>query len=261
MDNQSFIYLFMILIGLAIGSFLNVLIYRLPRKIPLIFSRSSCPNCRMPIPFYCNIPVLSYLILLGRCKICRHPISPRYPLVELLCAAAYVLFYYLDGWSLQLPVHCFLASSLIIIFFIDLEFQIIPDAITIPGMIIGLASAVFVTPPGIINSIIGFFVGGLSLLAIAYLGEWLFKKEAMGGGDIKMAAMLGAFVGWQKIILIFFGGAVIGMVVSIIWMPLSKKIRNERVIPFGPFLALAAFIIVVYGEKILKYYIENFLAS
>ncbi len=256
-----YIYLFLTLIGLSIGSFMNVLIYRLPRKIPLIFSRSSCPNCRMPIPFYCNIPVLSYLILLGHCKICRHPISPRYPFVEILNAAAYILFYYLYGWSLQLPVHCFLVSSLIAIFFIDLEFQIIPDAITIPGMIIGLASAIFVTPPGIINSVIGFFVGGLSLLAIAYLGEWLFKKESMGGGDIKMAAMLGAFVGWQKIILIFFGGAVIGMLVSIIWMPLSKKVRHERVIPFGPFLALAAFIIVVYGDQILKYYIENFLTA
>ncbi|MFH1701465.1 MAG: A24 family peptidase [Candidatus Zixiibacteriota bacterium] len=261
MDKQLLIYLLLALTGLSIGSFTNVLIYRLPRKMPLVFSRSICPNCRMPIPFYCNIPVLSYILLLGRCKICRHPISPRYPLVEILNAAAYILLYYLNGWSPQLPIHCFLASSLIVIFFIDLEFQIIPDAITIPGMIIGLASAVFVSNLGILNSIIGFLVGGLSLLAIAYLGEWLFKKEAMGGGDIKMAAMLGAFVGWQKVILIFFGGAVIGMLVSIVWMLISRKIRHERVIPFGPFLALAAFIIIIYGEQILEYYIKTFLVA
>ncbi len=258
MQDYMYSYLFVGLLGLAIGSFLNVLIYRIPQKKTIIFARSACPNCRMPIPFYHNIPVLSYMILLGKCKICRHPISARYPLVELLTAGFFLLFYYLDGFSIMLAVHCFLSASLIVIFFIDLDHQIIPDVITYPGMVIGLASAFFV-PPGIIDAVIGFFVGGLSLLGVAYLGEWLFKKEAMGGGDIKMAAMMGAFVGWQKILLIFFGGAVIGMIVSIVWMGVSKKIRSSRVIPFGPFLAMAAIMVVIFGEKVINYYIQNVL--
>jgi leader peptidase (prepilin peptidase)/N-methyltransferase len=148
-----------------------------------------------------------------------------------------------------------------VIFFIDLEFQIIPDKITLPGIVIGLTAALFVNPPGIINALLGFAVGGGALIAVAYLGEWLFKKEAMGGGDIKMAAMMGAFVGWQKVLLIFLGGAVVGMFVSIAWMLVSKKIRSERVIPFGPFLALAALIVVIYGDQILNFYVSTFLAA
>ena len=259
MQEQAYYYILFGLLGLAVGSFLNVVIYRLPRKKPLMFERSACPNCRMPIPFYHNIPIISYMILLGRCSACRHPISPRYPLVELLNGGFYLLFFFIDGLTPQFGVHCFLASALIAIFFIDLDHQIIPDAITIPGMVVGIVSSIFITPPGILNSVIGFFVGGLSLLGIAYLGEWLFKKEAMGGGDIKMAAMMGAFVGWQKILMIFFGGAIIGMIVSVIWMALSKKIRQERVIPFGPFLAMAAIVVVIYGEQILRYYLQHVL--
>lgn len=258
MQEQIFWYTLIGLLGLAIGSFLNVLIYRLPNDKKIIFERSMCPHCRMPIPFYLNIPVLSYMMLFGRCKICRHPISPRYPLVEILNAALYILFYYLDGLTPQLVVHCYLASSLVAIFFIDLDHQIIPNAITYPGMIVGLAGSLFVAP-GIVDSVIGFLVGGLSLLGVAYLGEWLFKKEAMGGGDIKMAAMMGAFVGWQKILLIFFGGAVIGMVVSLIWMGISKNLRDRRVIPFGPFLAMAALLVVIFGERLIELYIKNVL--
>lgn len=251
--------IFIGLLGLAIGSFLNVLIYRLPNDKRIIFERSMCPNCRMPIPFYLNIPVLSYMMLFGRCKICRHPISPRYPFVELLNAALYILFYYLDGLTPGMAVHCYLASSLIVIFFIDLEHQIIPNVITYTGIIVGLASSIFVNPPGILNSAIGFLVGGLTLLGIAYLGEWLFKKEAMGGGDIKMAAMMGAFVGWQKILLIFFGGAVIGMFVSVFWMLASRNLRSHRVIPFGPFLAMAALLVVIFGEQLIDFYVKNVL--
>ncbi|MCK5126493.1 MAG: prepilin peptidase [candidate division Zixibacteria bacterium] len=261
MQEYIFWYILIGLLGLAIGSFLNVLIYRLPRKKAIVMERSACPNCRMAIPFYHNIPIISYLILLGRCSVCRHPISPRYPMVEILNAGFYLLFYHLDGLTLQLGAHCFLTSALIAIFFIDLDFQIIPDKITLPGIVVGFVSSIFVSPPGILNSVIGFLVGGLSLLAIAYLGEWLFKKEAMGGGDIKMAAMMGAFVGWQKILLIFFGGALIGMVVSIVWMGLSKRVRKERMIPFGPFLAMAAIVVVLFGEQIINYYIEHILLS
>lgn len=259
MSPLVMIYIFAGVLGLAIGSFLNVLIYRLPREKRTVWTRSACPHCGHKIPLYHNIPLISYLILGGKCRKCKGPISFRYPLVEFLNAALYILFLYQDGLTIQLPIHYFFVSCMIVIFFIDLEFQIIPDKITLPGMVVGLAVSLFVNPPGIVNALIGFAVGGGALLGVAYLGEWLFKKEAMGGGDIKMAAMMGAFVGWQKVLMIFLGGAVIGMIVSILWMLFSKKVRTERVIPFGPFLALAALLIVIYGDPILNYYINTFL--
>jgi len=260
MPAPPVIYVFMGLLGLAVGSFLNVLIYRLPRNKKIIFERSVCPTCGKRIPAYLNIPVISYIILLGRCRECGSAISPRYPLVELLNAAIYVFFLSMDGISAQLAVHCFLTSALLTIFFIDFEFQIIPDKITLPGMIVGLAGSLFVDPPGILNAGLGLVVGGGGLLLIAYLGEWLFKKEAMGGGDIKMAAMMGAFVGWQKVLLIFLGAALIGMVISLVWMVFSKQIRRERIIPFGPFLAMAGLVVAGYGDQLLRFYINTFLA-
>ncbi len=259
MQDIVYMYILVAVFGLAIGSFLNVLIYRLPRNVKIILERSSCPNCRSKIALYDNIPILSFLILLGRCRTCKSPISPRYPMVELLNSAAYVLFLHLDGLTPAFFAHCYLASSLIAIFFIDFEFQIIPDKISLPGLIVGLASSIFVHSPGILNSLIGILVGGGSLLLVAYLGEWLFKKEAMGGGDIKMAAMMGAFVGWQKVLLIFLGGAVIGLVASIFWMAISRKVRSKRMIPFGPFLAIAAMVIVIVGDDLLRFYFDNFL--
>lgn len=222
-------------------------------------SRSACPHCGHIIPMYLNIPLISYVILLGRCRYCRGRISGRYPLVEALNAGLYLLFFCVDGLTLQMVVHSLLASALIVIFFIDLEFQIIPDQITLPGIVLGLVAGLFMKPPGIVGALIGLAVGGGALLGIAYLGEWLFKKEAMGGGDVKMAAMMGAFVGWQKILLIFMGGAVIGMIVSIVWMAVSEKIRKERLIPFGPFLAIASVAVLSYGDEIVQYYISHFL--
>lgn len=253
------IYVFVGLLGLAIGSFLNVLIYRLPRNKKIIFERSVCPQCGKIIPFYHNIPLISFLVLGGKCRDCKKPISFRYPLVEFLNATLYIYFLYMDGLTGAWLAHAYLASSLIVIIFVDVEFQIIPDKITLPGIIVGLFAALFVSPPGIVNALIGLLAGGGVLLAMAYLGEWLFKKEAMGGGDIKMAAMLGAFVGWQKVLLIFVGGAVIGMIVSVIWMIVSKRVRAERIIPFGPFLAMASFVVVAYGDSIIHFYVTNFL--
>jgi len=261
MQLSPILYLFAGLLGLAVGSFLNVLIYRLPREKKSILQRSECPACGTRIPFYLNIPLISYLILRGKCRNCGAPISFRYPLVEALNGGLYVFLLYYDGLTLHFPIHCFLASTLIVIFFVDLEFQIIPDKVTLPGIIIGLASSLFVNSPGIIDSLLGMLVGGGVLLGVAYLGEWLFKKEAMGGGDIKMAAMMGAFVGWQKVLLIFLGGAVIGLLVSIVWLSLSAKVRENRMIPFGPFLASAALAVVVYGDQILNFYIVNFLQA
>jgi len=197
--------------------------------------------------------------LRGRCAACHERISLRYPLVEMLNATAYVYFWMTLGLGPQLAIMTLLSSALLIVFFIDLDFQIIPDWITIPGMIIGLAVAFLPDGLGIVGSAIGLLVGGGSLFLVAMLGDWLFKKESMGGGDIKLAAMLGAFVGWQKVLLIFLSSAVIGLVVSIIIMTVSEKLRRTRVIPFGPFLALAAMVAILYGDQIIRFYAVTIL--
>ncbi len=152
-----------------------------------------------------------------------------------------------------------LSSALLVVFFIDLDHRIIPDFITLPGMIAGLAVSFLPGGLGIIDAGIGLVVGGGSLLFTALLGDWLFKKESMGGGDIKLAAVLGAFVGWQKILLIFLSSAVIGLVVSVAIMAVSSKLRETRMIPFGPFLALAAMLAVVYGDQIIRFYVVSIM--
>jgi len=254
-------YILVGLLGLAIGSFLNVVIYRLPLNMGLVSGRSICTKCRKQLKWYHNIPVLSYLVLRGKCGYCSAPISLRYPLVELISSAC--CLYFLRQYGLELPFYVFsaLALALLAIFFIDLDHQIIPDWITLPGMVAGLAVSFVPGGIGIVSAGIGLLVGGGSLYLAAVLGDKLFKKESMGGGDIKMAAMLGAFLGWQKVLLIFVSGAGIGLVVSVIWMTVSEKIRNERVIPFGPFLALGAMLAIMYGDRLIRLYVENFLQA
>lgn len=259
--EHLYIYILVIVMGVAIGSFLNVLIYRIPRQKKIGFGRSACPACEKTIRFYDNIPIISYLILGGKCRFCRVRISVIYPIVEFINAAVYVFLLWNYSLSSQFYIYSVLSSTLIVIFFIDMEFQIIPDIFTIPGMVVGLAVSLLPDGIGIISSVIGFIVGGGVLYLVAVLGDKLFKKESMGGGDIKMAAMLGAFLGWQKVVLIFFGGSIIGLLISIIVICFSKKVRSSRVIPFGPFLAVAAFIAIVYGDSIIEFYLRNFFTS
>ncbi len=256
---QTFMYCWVGLLGLAIGSFLNVVIYRVPRKMRLGVERSACPNCQTKLKWYHNIPLVSFIVLRGRCAFCGKKISWRYPGIEAAHAAMYLYFFYRFGWGIDFFVFAFVSSALLAIFFIDLDFQIIPDSITIPGMILGLAVSLTPHGIGIVQSLIGLAVGGGALYLIALFGDWLFKKESMGGGDIKLAAMLGAFVGWKKVLLIFMSSAVIGLVVSLVLMAASEKIRKERIIPFGPFLALAAMLAIVYGDQIIRYYLHNIL--
>ena len=251
-------YIWILAIGLSFGSFLNVLIYRIPRNKSFSRGRSFCPKCKHQINFYDNIPILSWIILGGRCRYCKEKISFRYPLVELLNGLAYIFFWYYSGFTLHFFAGCFLSSVLIAIFFIDLDFQIIPDLFTIPGMIVGLAISFAPGGIGIVSSVLGLLVGGGTLYLIAVLGDFIFKKESMGGGDIKMAAMLGAILGWQKVVFIFFGGAVIGLLVSIVVMFFSKKVRQSRMIPFGPFLAVAAMVAMIYGDQLINYYLKSF---
>ncbi len=252
-------YIFAFLYGICIGSFLNVLIYRIPRQQKLAMERSVCPHCERQLRWYHNLPLVSFLVLRGKCAFCEKPISWRYPLVELINGIFYVYLYWTMGLSVDLFVFAFLASSLLAVFLIDLDFQIIPDVITIPGIVLGLAVSLAPGGLGILDAAIGMVVGGGSLLLVALLGDWLFKKESMGGGDIKLAAMLGAFLGWQKVILVFIGGAAIGLVASVVLMLFMPKLRDQRVVPFGPFLATAAIVAMLYGDKIIRFYVQNFL--
>ncbi len=247
--------------GLLLGSFGNALIYRLPRNIPFGTSRSACPQCGAMIRAFDNIPLISYLILRGRCRTCKTHIPWRYPVVEALHAGVFVWLYFSFGFTLQLAAMALLGAALIVIIFIDLEHMIIPDKLTLPGMILGLIYSLTSDGIGIASSAIGLLVGGGALYAIAILGDFLFKKESMGGGDIKMAAMLGAFLGWQRVLLIFISSAGIGLLVSIAVMAFSEKFRRERMLPFGPFLALAGFVAMVYGDKIIRLYVDNFLVQ
>ncbi len=248
-----------IVLGLVVGSFLNVVIHRVPRKMKLALERSACPKCKTPLKWYHNIPVLSYLVLGDKCGFCKERISLRYPLVELLNGAFWAVFYWQFGLTVIGAAYAALASALLVIFFIDLDFQIIPDSVTLPGMVFGLAVSFAPGGIGIVSAGIGLLVGGGALYLMAVLGDWLFKKESMGGGDIKMCAMLGAFLGWQKVLFIFLSSAVIGLAVSIVVMIFSSKLRESRMIPFGPFLAAAAMLAMVYGDQIIDFYLTRFV--
>lgn len=253
-----YFYIIIALFGLVIGSFLNVLIYRLPIEGKKASQgRSECPACGHQLKWYHNIPLLSYIFLRGRCGFCNEKISLRYPTVELLNAALYLYFWWQFGQGQEFYVFAGLGSALLTIFFIDYDHQIIPDLITLPGMVAGLAVSFLPDGMGIGSSSVGLLVGGGSLYLVAMLGDWLFKKESMGGGDIKMAAMLGAFLGWQKVLLIFISSAVIGLVVSIGIMAFSAKLREHRVVPFGPFLAMAAVGAMIYGDQLINFYIHS----
>lgn len=246
-------------VGLCIGSFLNALIYRIPRKLPFVMNRSMCPHCTAQLKWYHNIPLMSYIALRGKCAFCRARIAVRYPLVESVNALLYVYFYWQFGFTSDFFVFAYLSSVLLAIFFIDLDFQIIPNLFTYSGIVLGLA--VSFIPGGLspLDALIGLLVGGGSLYLIAMLGDWLFKKESMGGGDIKMAAMLGTFLGWQKVLFVFIASAMIGLVVSIAMMIVSANMRKERVIPFGPFLAGAALLAILYGDRIIDFYLTTFV--
>jgi leader peptidase (prepilin peptidase)/N-methyltransferase len=254
---RTLILIWLGVFGLAVGSFLNVVIYRLPRKMKLAVERSMCPNCTNQLKWYHNVPLLSYIFLRGKCAFCGARISLRYPLVELLCGLIFVYLYWQYGLTFQMAAYGVLAVMLLVIFFIDLDHQIIPDVISLPGLAVGLGFSLLPDGIGIMPAFIGLLVGGGSLYAIALLGDWLFRKESMGGGDIKMAAMLGAFLGWQKVLFVFIASAAIGLVVSLVMMLFSARLRETRLIPFGPFLALAAALAVIYGERIIGFYLTN----
>lgn len=243
--------------GIIVGSFLNVCIYRLPRNISIIRPSSACPSCNTPIKPWDNIPILSYILLRGKCRKCGESISLRYPMVELLNGLFYIAALNNFGLGWHLPFLFAFVSAMIVITLIDLDFQIIPDVITLPGIVIGMISASFLLPDpfnvsvvGFKNSLIGFLLGGGLYYLIAVL-----SRGGMGGGDIKMMAMVGAFSGWKAVLLTTFIGSLVGSIFGIFLMVFKGKGRKTK-IPFGPFLALGAIITLFWGGKILHWYFQ-----
>lgn len=242
------------ILGLIVGSFSNVCIYRIPRNESIVYPASHCPKCHSKIKPVDNIPLLSYILLKGRCRNCKSKISIQYPIVELLTGLIYLIIYLTYGLSVQTLVYIILSSALIIIAFIDLNEQIVPDVISLPGIVIGFILSFFVPYISFINSALGVVVGGGIILVIGMAGSVIFKKEAMGGGDVKLAAMIGAFLGWRYIIISLFLGFFLGAVAGIILI-LSKIKSREDVVPFGPFIVLGSFITLLWGEQIISWYV------
>lgn len=249
-------YIIVFALGSVIGSFLNVCIYRVPRNLSIISPSSRCPSCNMPIKPYDNVPFLSYVLLGGKCRVCKAGISFRYPLVELINAVLYVFVAYRFGFAWHTFIYAIFCSSLVVITFIDLDFQIIPDVITLPGILVGIvAGSLFVPDPFMRHSLLGFKASALGLLA----GGGLFyaiaviSKGGMGGGDIKMMAMVGALMGWKSVLLTVFLGSFTGAVFGIFLMITRGKGRKTK-IPFGPFLAFGTVITLFYGQEIFSWY-------
>lgn len=250
---------FAALFGLIVGSFLNVCIYRLPREESIVRPRSHCPGCQVLIRWYENIPVLSYLFLRGKCRHCGRRISLRYPVVEILTAVlSVVIVLRFPSPAHYIAYFLFLSAPLLVITFIDLEHLIIPDVIVWPGIGLGLIVHLYLSPAPIVtaltDSLIGIAVGGGSLFLLGWVYEHMRGRVGLGLGDAKLAAMLGAFFGWRAIIFLLLLSSITGTVVGLSYILLRRHSLTHP-IPYGPFLALAAWIYLFYGSQLLNWYL------
>jgi leader peptidase (prepilin peptidase)/N-methyltransferase len=241
--------------GLCIGSFLNVCIHRLPSHTSIVFPASRCPACAHALAWSDNIPIGSYVVLGGRCRYCRAPISVRYPIVEALTCAIFLLHWYVFGPTPLLVVRLAFACALIVLFAIDLEHQILPNVITVPGIVVGLICSLFL-PPGFLMSLAGLVAGGGLLWAIAEGWYQLRKVEAMGFGDVKMLAMVGAFLGIKLVFLTFVLSSMIGGLVAIVLVA-TRRADMATKVPFGTMLALAALVASLYGDRLVAWYLRG----
>ncbi|MBI5192016.1 MAG: prepilin peptidase [Nitrospirae bacterium] len=251
---MTLFYLFIFMIGASIGSFLNVCIYRLPLEQSIVSPPSHCPVCNTPIRFYDNIPVLSFIILGGRCRTCRTPISVQYVSVEIFNAVGYIFLFREFGLSPTFIIYAIFFSSLVVLSVIDLYYKILPDIITIPGIILGLISSSLILSTGFKSSLVGLLIGG-GLFYIVSVGSLvILNREGMGGGDVKLIAMIGAFLGWRDVIVTIMLASLIGSIVGIFMMIFFGKDRKYQ-IPFGPFLALGGMISMFFSEAIIEWYL------
>ncbi len=242
---------FALFFGAAVGSFLNVVILRLPRQdVSIAFPPSHCPLCQHPLSWWENIPLLSYLMLRGRCRNCRASISWMYPLVEAAMAVFSALLFLHYGPSVEYGRLFVFFAALLVIIFIDIHHQIIPDRISLPGIVLGFATSFFSEQITWQQSGLGLLLGGGVLYLVAWTYFSLAKRDGMGGGDIKLLAMIGAFLGWQSLLYVVFSSSLSGSIVGIIAMVRQGKGGKTR-IPFGPFLAFGAMTWVLFQEQIV----------
>jgi len=279
----TFIYIIAGAFGAIIGSFLNVVIHRVPREESIVFPHSRCPSCGNVIAFYDNIPVLSYLALLGKCRSCRAPISIRYPAVELLTALLFVAVTWHDGLTVPLPFDLIFAAALMALVFIDAEHMILPNVITYPGMIFAIVARVAIPflsgaphfddlgslsqgplaiypiwAVSLIGAIIGALIGGGSLWLMGWTWEKLRGVEAMGLGDVKMMFMVGAYLGWRLTILTIFMGVLSGSIIGIVLMMQQGKRDMQMLLPFGVFLGIGSIVALLVGTNTVEWYAGQF---
>ena len=268
-----------VLFGAMIGSFLNVCICRVPEGKSIVTPGSHCPRCGKAIRWYDNLPVISFLLLRGRCRHCHGSISVQYPLVEGVTALLSLLLFMRFGPSLQYVIYFAFAAALVVVTVIDLYHQIIPNVISLPGIAAGLLASWFLPNPALldgllrgllfqagrigvnlsnhaafVDSLLGILLGGGSLLLVIHLYYWLRKAEGMGGGDVKLLAMVGAFLGWKAVVVTIIFSSFIGSIVGVTVM-LWKGRDLKYAIPYGPFLSLGAVIALFYGEGLIVWYL------
>ncbi len=241
------------LLGLAVGSFLNVCIYRLPRGESLMWPGSRCPACGAAIRWYDNVPVLGYLLLAGRCRSCRKSIGVVYPIVELATMAVFLAHYWVIGPTPLMAVRTAFGCAMVVLFAIDLEHQILPNVITLPGILVGLVAS-FWLPPGLRSAVIGALVGGGSLWLLFEIWRWLRGVEALGMGDVKMLAMVGAFLGWEQVIATLVLSSVAGSLVGLGLIASGRGSLGSK-LPYGTFIALGALASSLAGDRLVAWYV------
>ena len=257
MPNLTIVFI-IFLFGLCIGSFLNVCIYRLPASKSIVNpSRSVCPSCNQPIRYYDNIPIFSYLWLKGRCRHCSTRIPVRYAVVEVMTGGVAVAVLLAFGLTLEGLIYFAFISALIVITYIDIDHKIIPDIITLPGIPIGLIASFALPAVGFKDAIVGLLAGGGSLWLVAWIYYLLTRKDGMGGGDIKLLAMMGTIIGLKGVIFTIFMSSAVGTLVGITLMIVKGK-DMKFAVPFGPFLSIGAITYIFFGQDIIRAYV-NFL--
>ncbi len=239
--------------GACIGSFLNVCIYRIPRSESIVNPGSRCPKCMEPIRFYDNIPIISYIFLLGRCRHCNIHIPVRYPFIEFLGGMAALSLILKFGPCVEALVYFVFIAILMVATFIDIDLQIIPDVITLPGIVVFFLLSLAVPDMTWDKSLIGIIAGGGSLLAVAWIYSLLTGKEGMGGGDIKLLAMIGAITGWEGVLFTIMMASAIGTLAGISVMVKTGK-NMKLAVPFGPFLSIGAILYIFFGQQIIYWY-------
>jgi len=246
---------FVFLFGAVIGSFLNVCIYRLPLEQSIISPGSRCMSCGAVVRWFDNIPIISWFLLQGRCRRCGAGFSIRYPLVELLTACLFLLLFLRFGPTASFFIYAALVASLLVVTFIDFDHLIIPDEISLPGIGLGFLASFFLPEPGWLSSLAGIIVGWGSLALVFYGYLWLAGREGMGGGDAKLLAMLGAFLGFKAVPFIIFTSSLAGSIVGLSIMAIQRKGRHLA-IPFGPYLVFGAILYLFYGPWLINWYLR-----